>query len=262
MAFTEQFYKSRNKVLVNKSTQERGFEKLILALNWVYRWGYSFPSVLDQVGNVKARGLSAKLVKQGLLKSTKTALSAGFQGVPNQMLTLTDEGVRIVENHVDLQYAYETDPYRIRQDQLRHYFITQSVTMRAINQLKVEAYETEKEYANFSENGVKQPDVIWIAQDGKRFGIEVELTGKWDRKLHQFIYSSIAALKKNVDGVSALDYIIIYGESDALIKRYKESFLPGQTHARWIKNNRGYWQQDSKFAVPEWSSGKVICKKY
>lgn len=262
MTFSEQFYKSRNNALVNKSTQERGFEKLILALNWVYRWGYSFPTVLDKAGNVKARGLSAKLVKQGLLKSTKTALSGGFKGVPNQMLTLTDEGVRVMENHVDLQYAYETDPYRIRQDQLRHYFITQSVTMRAINESKIESFKTEKEYVNYSLSGVKQPDVVWIRSDQLKFGIEVELTGKWDRKLNQFVESCVAAIKTNEEGSSALDYIIIFGESDALIKRYKQSFASGKVHAKWIKDDRGYWQKSGEFAVPNWVSGRLVCKKY
>lgn len=262
MAFTEQFYKSRNTALANKSTQERGFEKLILALYWVYRWGYSFPSILDQVGNVKARGLSAKLVKQGLLKSTKTALSAGFKGVPNQMLTLTGEGVRIVENHVELQYAYEIDPYRIRQDQLRHYFICQSLTMKAVNENKIESFLTEKEYVGFSKNGVKQPDAIWVTFEGTKLGIEIELTGKWDRKLHQFVKSCISAIRIDDDEVAFLDYIVIYTESDALIDRYKKAFQIGHKHPIWIKDGRGYWQQDGEFSVPNWVKGKIICKKY
>lgn len=262
MAFTKEFYTARAMALASKSTIDRGLEKKIMALKWIYRWGYSFPSLLDQVGNVCSRGLSAKMVKQGLLKSTKTASAGGFKDVPSQMLTLTVEGLRLVENHIELQYGYETDPYRIKQDQLRHYFICQSITMKAVNENKIESFLTEKEYVSYSKNGVKQPDAIWVTAEGRRFGLEIELTGKWDRKLHQFVASCIAALKTDLEGVSVLDYIVVYAESDALIDRYKKAFKPGQKHPKWIKDGRGYWQQEVEFTVPDWVLGKVICKKY
>lgn len=262
MAFTKEFYTARAMALASKSTIDRGLEKKIMALKWIYRWGYSFPSLLDQVGNVCSRGLSAKMVKQGLLKSTKTASAGGFKDVPSQMLTLTVEGLRVVENHIELQYGYETDPYRIKQDQLRHYFICQSLTMKAINENKIESFLTEKEYVVFSKNGVKQPDAIWVTFEGTKLGIEIELTGKWDRKLHQFVKSCILAIQVDDEEVTFLNYIVIYAESDALIDRYKKAFHSGQKHPIWIKDGRGYWQQDGEFSVPNGVKGKIICKKY
>jgi len=260
MAFSEKFHENRDIALQGKTTRERGTEKTIKAISWVYRWGYSFPTILDQIGNVKARGLTAKLVKKGILKETKTGLSAGFKGVPNKILTLTNLGMQIAETHTEIQYSYETDPHRVRQDQLHHYFIAQKLTIDAVNNHKIQYFKTEKEYAAFSENGVKQPDVIWVNSDNEQIGIEVELTGKWERKLDQFVDSSLKALKV-IGGESRLDYIVIFAESDALIKRYKAAFQADCKYSKWVKNQRGYWQKDIELTVPSWITGRILCKK-
>lgn len=261
MAFTEKFHENRDIALRGKTTKERGLEKTIQAVNWVYKWGYTFPTILDQIGNVKARGLTAKLVKQGVLKETKTGLSAGFKNVPNKILTLTHLGVQIAETHMEIQYGYEIDPYRIRQDQLCHYLIAQKLTIGAVNNKKIQNFETEKEYAAFSTNGVKQPDVIWLGNNDDIIGIEVELSGKWERKLDQFVDACISALKFNKNGDPRLDYIIIFAESDALLKRYKAAFEADYKYSKWVKNQRGYWQKDIELTVPNWIYGRVLCKK-
>ena len=262
MAFSEKFFESRQNKLQGKTTRERGYEKQLLALEWISRWGYSFPSVLDRISNVTARGLTAKLVRNGLVKTTKTASGGGLKDIPNQMLTLTLDGLRILENNSINPIEYVLDPYRIKQDQLRHYFIVQTSTMKAMNESKISSFQTEKEYVVFSKHNVKQPDAIWNLHNGNKMAIEVELTAKWGRKLDEFIFSSLKALKKQDDGIAYIDYFVIYSDSNALLERYKNAFEPGQVHSRWEKNNRGYWVQEGTFEVPNSISGKVICKKY
>lgn len=261
MTFTEKFYTARKLALNGKTTTERGEEKILAALDWLYRWGNSSPSVVDQCAQTKGRGLSAKLVKNGLGKSTKTACGSGFKNVPAQMLTLTKEGLRVIESRSERLIRYEIDPYKIRQDQLRHYQIAQILTMQAMNAGKIIKFETEKEITKISAYEVKQPDVIWTLENQQRIGVEIELTGKWGRASDHQISSCINALTPSDNGASALDYILFYSDSPAIIKRYKEAFEPGKTYAKWVKNSQGYWAIESKLEIPNWVKGKVICKK-
>lgn len=114
------------------SPRARGEEKVAEALDWIYRWGWASPQTIDGLSGAKRRGLSARLVRQGLLVATRTQAGGAGHGVPAQILTLSPTGQAEVERHRTELLPYSRDPYKIRQDQLRHYELTQRATANSL----------------------------------------------------------------------------------------------------------------------------------
>jgi len=96
--------------LNGQSSRARGTQKMHQALSWVYRWGWSTPTILDALTGNKATGLSARLVRRGLLRKTRTESGGILQGVPAWFLTLTNTGLLETERFQNRQIEYELDP--------------------------------------------------------------------------------------------------------------------------------------------------------
>lgn len=244
------------------SPRARGAEKTRAALDWIYRWGWASPSVLDLVTDGKRTGLAARLTRQKLINSTRTESGGGVQGIPVHMLTLTAVGLDEVERMREDLLHYETDPYRIDQTKLRHDQLAQKATINAIKAGTIQSFKTPNELKAKSEKGVKQPDVLWVDSTGQRIGIEVELSAKWDRKLDQFVMGCLLSMKKNPKEPKPtdVDSIALVSDSKAILKRYTQAFQPGEKLAIWEKNERGYWTQNKTTTIPDWAKGKIICK--
>ena len=243
------------------SPRARGAEKTSAALDWIYRWGWTSPSILDLVTDGKRTGLSARLTRQKLICTTKTEAGGGVKGIPIHILTLDSIGLDEVERLRDDLLPYQTDPYRIDQTKLRHDHIAQKATINALKAGIITDFKTPHELAAKSAKGVKQPDVLWIKPDGKRMGIEVELSAKWDRKLDQFVLGCLQSLRKNPDSPkpNEVDSIGLVTDSKAILRRYTKAFEPGQPLVIWEKNERGFWSQKNTIAVPKEFEGKINC---
>ena len=172
---------NRERLLAGMSPRARGKQKEQLALNWIYRWGWSAPSVIDSLAGNVGRGLSSRLVKRGLLIETRTGNGGITKGVPSKILTLTRTGLNDVERllNEDELLPYELDPHKIKQDFLRHGLCTQKVTANVMRNEKFVGFQSEKEIQRTAEAGVKQHDVIWHL-DNSTIGVEIELTAKWE----------------------------------------------------------------------------------
>lgn len=116
---TQQMRDAREVALAEMNSHQIAQRKMIEALSWVYRWGWSSPTTIDLLSGAKRRGLAAKLVGQGLLKRTKTELGIS-PGHPGFICTLTEAGRQEVERHRDDLLQYCTDPYKVRRDIIRH----------------------------------------------------------------------------------------------------------------------------------------------
>lgn len=230
------------------------------ALDWVYRWGWSSPSTIDSLAGTVRRGLAARLVRQGLLRSTRTASGGGVKGVPATILTLTATGLSVVERVRESLLAYELDPYRYRQDQLRHYQLAQAATDQGLQLGKISSFQTEKEYAALSEAGIKQPDIIWFLPQGLKTGVEVELSAKWGRELDHFILACLRALQAKDGQPATLDFIALVSDSPAILNRYQAAFQPGAKFNRWRKDERSRWEVADAVQVPIWAKGKLQCR--
>ena len=246
--------------LAGKSPRARGDEKMRLALDWVYRWGWSSSSTLEIIGGANRSGLAARLVKRGLLRSTATENGGAQKGIPAAILTLTETGQQEVESFREDLIQYERDPYRIRQDQLRHYQIAQTATANALKLKTITGFMTELESLKKSKSGIKQPDIIWYTENG-RMGIEVELSAKWGRQMDQFIVSCIASL---VGDPPMLNEIAIISNSPAIIKRYKNEFKIGAKVNIWKKEIKeekiGDWKITETKTIPNSIEGKLFWK--
>ena len=243
------------------SPRARGAEKTRLALEWIYRWGWSSPTLLDLVTDGKRTGLAARLTRQKLITSTKTESGGGVKGIPIHMLTLTNLGREEVERHREDLINYEIDPYRVDQSKLRHDQLAQRATANSLKNKTILDFKTPNELSAKSEKGVKQPDVLWIRQDRTRMGIEVELSAKWDRKLDEFVLGCVRSLHKNPTNPkpNEVDEIALVSDSRAILKRYAKAFTAGEDLTIWEKNTRGHWNPQKTIAIPNLVTGKIQC---
>jgi hypothetical protein len=238
------------------SPVKAGQVKAQKALLWVYRWGWSTSKILEIVGGAQRSGLAARLVRNGLIKATKTEAGPAA-GAPVAILTLTQQGQneveKFLENDSDL-IEYQLDPYRIDQSKIRHGEMAQTATAKALSSGMIADYITEPMGASKSEKNVKQHDIVWILDDGDKQGIEVELSAKWKRKLDEFVLSCIISINKKT-----VSHIFIITDSKAIQNRYASAFEVGNKFGNWEKSELGFFKQVGTNTVPNYMDGKVSC---
>jgi hypothetical protein len=235
-----------------KNSRQVGAEKTFKALHWVYRWGWSYPFILDQVASPGRRGFTKKLVEQNLLSSFDCPGAGGKKGIPKSVVCLTKDGQMAVESELlEDQFLSQGLEDDIPWHQLYHDAIIQRST--ALKDDLAE-FRTPKEIADKSAKGVKQADAIWILKTGLRIGIELELTAK--KKGREFDQTILALLQSvNPKGnPHSLDMISIIG-SAGILQNYKKRLSPGNTIDLWERDQSRRWiESEKKITVPEWAS--------
>jgi hypothetical protein len=246
-----------------KTTRKMGRERIEFALDWVYRWGWSSPSIIDMTTGASRRGLCAKLVRVGLLTETKTESGKILEDLPSKVVTLSDDGIAYVEKHKEEQELmdYPLNPYRVNQSLLRHDLLSQKATLKNLLEGKIQSFKTPRELSDKSRKSVKQPDVLWVDEIGRRIAVEVELSAKFGRKLDDFVWSIVLGLSQVGDREPLFDRCIVVSDSDAIVSRYMAAFRPGAIVNRWIKDDQSHFHIDRKVEVPEHIKGLVLCKK-
>ena len=238
------------------SPVEVGQIKAKKALLWVYRWGWSTATILEIVGGAQGSGLSARLVRRGLLRATKTEAGAAA-GAPVAILTLTQQGQneveKFLENDSDL-IEYQLDAYRVDQSKIRHNELAQRATAKNLRDGSIVDYITEQMAATKSEKNIKQHDIIWICDNGEKIGIEVELSAKWSRKLDEFVLSCIKSINSK-----KVNQIYIATDSKAIQNRYAVAFEVGHIFGEWEKSELGFSKKVGTYKVPDFMEGVVSC---
>lgn len=230
------------KYLGGVSPRARGRQKQEAVLDWVYRWGHSTADIIRQVSGQQANGYAKRLTEKGFLRATKTE-----SGSPKQYFTLTQSGLEDVERRAyDLHHYVEIDPYRLNQQQLRHYMLAQRATINAIDAGQIDDFLTERMTHEADTAGKKRPDVCWVMPDGSRWGIEIELSAKWDRRLDQFVFDICKAIVQK-------EYarFCVVTDSPAIEARYRQAFAQPQIPT-WTKNGRGHWERSGAVNLPSW----------
>lgn len=249
------FDKEKNK----QSPHARGEQKRRACIDWLYRWGYSSGPVLTRVSGAQ-QAIAGKLVKAKLVVATRTEAGGVTKGTPAFYYTLTESGQEEAERLTEqlLRCPEVEDRYRVNQQQLRHYLMAQMATINALDSNTVVSYETERQIDEAGDKiGIKRPDVVWTLPAGKKIGIEVELSAKWDRKLDDFILGIARSLKINEVGLTRFERVTVVTDSPAIEKRYKAAMQPGQTMHIWKKNDRQHWTVEKSVQVPEWLIERV-----
>jgi hypothetical protein len=250
------------KKLKEQGTNSRkvGEQKTLAGLTWVYRWGWSYPLLVDKIASPGRRGLAKKLVDQNLLAAWPTESAGGVKGVPQTVLCLTKDGQAIVEGEISRdQLLNQNLKDDIPRHQLRHDALVQRAT--AMNN-GLRGFQTPKEIASKSIAGVKQPDAIWVLENGQRLGLELEMTNKKSgREINQTVLALLKAVQKN--NHHNLNSICILSNSRAILEEYKDRLTPGAKVSAWSKDNSGRWFEmpEKQFVVPEWAIDKFILQK-
>lgn len=228
--------------LDGQSPRARGREKQSNVLEWVYRWGHSTAEILRLVSGQQANGYAKRLTEKGLLRATKTA-----SGTPKFYYTLTESGLQEAERHtLQLNSYLELDPYRVNQQQIRHYRLTQQATITALQNGLITDFQTERMTGQADATGKKRPDVTWLLEGGKRWGVEIELSGKWERRQDQFVHEIYTALSQG-----EYERFCIVTDSPALEVRYRQAFESPSIPV-WSKNDRGHWERINELELPAW----------
>jgi len=240
-----------------KSPRQLGQESRIKVINWIYRWGYSSSSIIQDLLGRTSAGYAHKLMKQGWLVATKT-----ISGAPEVIFTLSELGLQEAERYSGDLYRYpDLDPYKVNQLQIRHYLLAQSTTINAINSGTIVDFETERMFSQVADAPrIKRPDIVWLTQSKRRFAIEIELSKKWDRDLDTFIFTILKALHSSKRKAARFDRFIVFTESPAIMNTYQQSMQPGSKLNIWRKNKRGHWFIARTIKVPSWLIGKVDFK--
>lgn len=234
-----------------KSPHKRANEKIMVALNWLYCFGNSVPSVLDFVALTAQRGLTERLIKKGLVQKTKTK-----KGYPPTYITLTEIGLAKVNHYREtfLDYPYSNHPHKVNQDLILHNITTQRIILNLQKNKSIDSFLAEREYMIQPTRDEKQPDAITI-KDGIKTGIEVELQQKYKSRLDEFVSKCVTSLKKDDKNKSALDYIHIYSDSDRCLHNYMLALAPKAKYKIWVKDKDGRLIQTGAAEVPEFCRG-------
>ena len=238
------------------SPRKISLESRMTIINWIYFWGYTSSSIIQDRLGKSSGGYGNKLAAQGWLNATKTE-----SGIPRVYFTLTEMGLQEAERFAPELYRYpESDPYKVNQKLLRHNLLAQKITVEAIRTGLVSSFETERMFAQDGDkSGVKRPDVVLVTTNNLRIGIEVELSAKWSRDLDDFVLGILRALDTSTHK-SHYSRFTVASDSPAIIDRYKKAMVPGARLNIWVKNQRNHWVVDKTISVPDWLIQKVDFK--
>lgn len=240
------------------SPRQRAIEKQTNVLDWIYEWGYSSAEVIRRVAGIEARGYASKLVKAGLLLATPTEGGGVIRDVPKHYYTLNGSGLDDASRRAQTQARYlEIDPYKVNQRLLRHNLLAQQLTCDAIDSGKLLMHVTERNLELLFQNIPKRPDVVWLMDDGRAIGVEVELSPKWERDLDHFVLAVMVSLDHEAKDGAQFARFLIVTDSPAIRTRYQAAVQPGTRLPIWRKDERGRWQTVHSIEVPDWLHERI-----
>jgi len=239
------------------NSRKVGAEKRFKALHWVYRWGWSYPFLVDHIASPNRRGLTKKLVEQKLLISYDCPGAGGKKGLPNSVVCLTKDGQMLVESELsESEFLDQNLQDDIPWHQLYHDALVQRATGLKADLVE---FRTPKEIAEKSDAGVKQADAIWVLKSGERIGVELELTAKKKgREFDQTILSLIRSVnpKGNPHNLDAIA-LVCRGREDGILGSYRERLKPGKKITLWERDPSRKWVESEKHStVPDWVAGR------
>lgn len=237
-----------------KSPRQISEESRLKVIKFIYRFGYTSASIVQLLLGRTSAGYAQKLARQGWLVATKTE-----SGIPASFFTLTELGLQEAERHATELYRYtEIDPFKVNQQQIRHYLLAQSSTVNVVNVEAIIDFATERMFSQGGDrSGAKRPDVVWMTKAGLRIAIEIELSAKWARDLDEFVLGIERALQATSEKPAQYARFVVISDSKAIIDRYSAAMQPGAALSIWKKNERGHWVIEKTIKVSDWLIRKI-----
>ncbi|MYL28148.1 MULTISPECIES: hypothetical protein [Halomonadaceae] len=244
----------RAQALGGESPRARGKSKDLKALEWVWRWDWSSPKIVDQVASPTRRGVARRLIERGLLKEQPTG-SGGAKGTAATVVALTPEGRIIVESEIENPEQLSEYPgFRTyRPMQMRHDLLVQGAVAKWLFEGVFIHYQAPSEIAEQSLQGTKHPDAIVIDDEGNRIALELELTAKKARGMDAFAWGLVKALREE-----QFDQVIVFSPSRAILKCYQQRFQPGAQVKFWTKDLRGRAIPQGVREMPGWVEACIL----
>lgn len=236
-----------------KTPQELGHERTLQALRWVYLFGWSTASLLEQLVSTNRGGLGARLVRQGLLKKHLSPGGGGIKGAPLAVLTLTPWGEQYVVRYADSVDSLHAYSPKVGWAQLRHDCLVQQLAIEALANAEGGIRIVSDSEARTKGAKGKIHDLVLLEDLGTgahmRTLVEVELTAKKGRELDSFVLgccnSMLAA--ENAGDEAALH---LYSDSPALLRHYRQKLAANAKFHTWKRDNSGHWQPADEWTVP------------
>lgn len=195
-----------------------------MALLWVWRWGWSSPSLIDYITlDSGRRGKAARLVARGLLK--RTDYGHGLPDTPRQILTLTDLGVQEL-CRLQSEINPELAEVKIRWNQIRHDYLVQCLVAEKYAQhLGKLDYRSGPELALRFQSG-KIPDAVI-----GRAAIELELTPKKPSEMSMAVIGLADLYQTGV-----IKGVLIFSPIAAVLTSYEKYLAPGRKLQSWRRD--------------------------
>lgn len=232
----------RTHLAANVTPHERGREKKIEVLDWIYKWHKTAAPIIQELLETSQRDYLLRLAKQGLVRSVDAP------GMPiGKVWMLTKDGIAEAMSASGQVLPYDLSPASIDYADLRHDLATQRAVLAYRKYGKLTQVTPER-LLGADLPGKKRPDAIaTFNQNGtsSTYAFEVELTPKKDRELDQAILSAARQIKKG-----EIDLVIYFAKSQALLDNYKR--VAESPLSLWKKNEQSRkWEVAGKQALPE-----------
>lgn len=170
------------------ASQERGRQKALAVLQWVYRWRWTTPELIPQIVGAQSRAFAGSLVKKGLLCEVKTYAGTA-DGNPAKLLFLTKAGERYLQNYEFESWRGYVFGNRYNAKTMAHDLRVQREVLMWLQESHSDdeqrSYLTPHELRDGLPEGAlgpKRPDAVLVrsnrAGDDYLTALEVELTQK------------------------------------------------------------------------------------
>ena len=181
--------------LGEKSSQERGQEKLDAAIAWTFLWHKTTPGLLRALLGVKAAGSATQYERRGIINIYKTTSVRG-----GRVIMLSDDGVALAEEMFpELAGRYDTRWSSVRPQLLIHDLAAQMCVQEVMAKHAVRRYIPEHVAGRADGFGDKRFDCqIWLDEARLPTGIEFERTSKRPGvELDRMLHAAAQAVERN-----------------------------------------------------------------
>jgi hypothetical protein len=238
---TKRHSRNPRQALDGVTPKQRGQENENKLLTWVACAGFISSTIGVLVSGRKAPAVISRLVKRGLLRCvTVETFSKG------QVWMLTRDGYSVALALMSSAPDYEFDPSKaVKPSYVRHQLAIQHVVLP----MQFTSVIIDQPWIVESLAGQKRPDAVLTINHAFRTAIEVELTEKHGRELHQMLLRLA-----NYIGSGHANNALIVSHSNALLNNYKKMLHAPDGLIVWERGLNGSvkaWRPAGRIVIPE-----------
>ena len=242
-------FESRSDRLIGWSpsrAKKRGAEKQAHVLNWLYHWGYGSASTIVAASGAEDRGYTQRLVRAGLIRPVPTTRCPTTATI----FVLTRDGLEQARSQTEVHLDYpELDSRRVNQVNVRHNLIAQRELLARLPEFH--SWRSDRDFGqNMPE--AKRPDGGLVDTLGHVLGIEIELTGKWGRRLDQLAIRMVVSIAQE-----KFAGFLVLCASNNMIERYRAVLAPGHQIRKWEQIGSKWVQRGCYYPIPKQIADKI-----